>query len=195
MPGPTSLRAPRFGGPPKPWRRRKGPGLRGEGLSRLRTDALNDDLFRRLSGAEVDAFAALALMVCTTDAEGWPHPAMLSYFEIAAVDRENLRLAVYKDSRTCANMRDRDKATLIIVDENLVCYLRGTVTQVTPAMGVAPFNAMMNLRVEHVKFDAAPADLEPDAFVTSGISYRPRTGAALAQARAVLGELQNRSDK
>ena len=77
---------------------------------------LTDDLFRRLSGAEVDAFAALALLVCTVDAEGWPHPAMLSYFEVAAVDRDNVRLAVYKDSRTCANMRERGKATLIVVD-------------------------------------------------------------------------------
>ena len=52
---------------------------------------------------------------------------------------------------------------------------------------------MMNLRIEHVKFDAAPPDLEPDAFVTSGITYHPRTGAALAQARAVLTELRGLS--
>jgi hypothetical protein len=118
---------------------------------------------------------------------------MLSYFEVAAVDRENIRLAVYKDSRTSANMRERGKATLIIVDANLVCYVRGSVTPVAPAMTAAPFNALVNLRVEHVKFDAAPPDLEPDAFVTSGITYHPRTGAALAQARAVLAELRGLS--
>ncbi len=159
-------------------------------MARLRTNALTDDLFRRLSGADIESFAALAIVVCTVDAEGWPHPAMLSYFEVAAVDRQNVRLAIYNDSRTCANMRERAKTTLIIVDENLVCYVRGAVGEVVPAMAAAPFNAMLNLHVDEVTFDEPPPDLEPGAFVTGGITYRARTGAALAQARAVLAELQ-----
>ena len=161
-------------------------------MSRVRTKALTDDLYRRLSGADIESLAALAIVVCTVDAEGWPHPAMLSYFEVAAIDRQNVRLAVYNDSRTCANMRERAKATLIIVDENLVCYVRGAVVEVVPAMAAAPFNAMLNLRVDEVTFDEPPPDLEPGAFVTSGITYRPRRGSVLAQARAVLAELQNR---
>ena len=162
-------------------------------MSRVRTKELTEDLYRRLSGAEIDLFAALAFVVCTVDAEGWPHPAMLSYFEVAAVDRQHVRLAIYNDSRTCANMRERGKATLIVVDENLVCYVRGAVSEVVAAMAAAPFNAMLNLRVDDVTFDEPPPDLEPGAFVTSGIMYRPRSGAPLAQARAVLAELQNRT--
>lgn len=158
-------------------------------MSRVRTNALTGDLFRRLSGADIDSLSALAIVVCTTDAEGWPHPAMLSHFEVAALDRQNVRLAIYNDSRTCANMRERGKATLIIVDENLACYVRGAVGEVVPAMAAAPFNAMLNLRVDEVTFDEPPPDLEPGAFITSGIHFRPRTGAPLAQARAVLAEL------
>ena len=157
-------------------------------MSRVRTNALTDDLYRRLSGVDIESLAALAIVVCTVDAEGWPHPAMLSYFEVAAVDRQNVRLAIYNDSRTCGNMRERGKATLIVVDKNLVCYVRGAVSEVVAAMAVAPFNAMLNLRVDEVTFDEAPPDLEPGAFVTSGITYRPRSGAPLAQARAVLAE-------
>lgn len=162
-------------------------------MARLRSSALTDDLYLRLNGAEIESFAALAIVVCTVDAEGWPHPAMLSYFEVAAVDRQNVRLAIYNDSRTCANMRERGKATLIVVDKNLVCYIRGVVAQVVPAMAGASFNAMLNLRVGAVTFDEPPPDLEPGAFVTSGIMYRPRSGAPLAQARAVLAELQDRT--
>jgi hypothetical protein len=160
-------------------------------MARHRTGELTEELYRRLSGDEIESLAALALVVCTVDAEGWPHPAMLSYFEVAAEDRQNVRLAIYNDSRTCANMRERGRATLIIVDQNLVCYIRGAVSEVVPAMAAAPFNAMLNLRVDEVTFDEPPPDLEPGAFVTSGITYRPRSGAPLAQARAVLGELQN----
>ena len=162
-------------------------------MSRVRTKELTDDLYRRLNGSEIESLAALAIVVCTVDAEGWPHPAMLSYFEVAAVDRQNVRLAIYNDSRTCANMRERGKATLIVVDQNLVCYIRGAVEQMVPAMAAAPFNAMLSLRVGEVTFDEAPPDLEPGAFVTGGITYRPRSGAPLAQARAVLAELRHQS--
>src|SRR6266508_1233000 len=111
-------------------------------MSRVRTTALTDDLYRRLGGADIESLAALAIVVCTVDAEGWPHPAMLSYFEVAAVDRQSVRLAIYNDSRTCANMRERAKATLIIADKNLVCYVRGTVQELAREMATAPYNAM-----------------------------------------------------
>ncbi len=71
-----------------------------------------------------------------------------------------------------------------------MCYVRGVVEQVVPAMAAAPFNAMLNLRVDEVTFDEPPPDLEPGAFVTSGVTYRPRSGVPLAQARAVLAELR-----
>src|SRR5678809_660550 len=109
-------------------------------MAQLRTKELTDDLVRRLSGAEIESLAALAIVICTVDAGGWPHPAMLSYFEVAAVDRQNARLAVYNDSRTCANMRERGKATLIIVDSNLTCYVRGTVQEIAREMAAAPYN-------------------------------------------------------
>ena len=158
---------------------------------RRRAERLTDDLYHRLSGADAESLSRLAIVVCTVDADGWPHPAMLSYFEVAAIDPDNVQLAVYNDSRTCANMRARGTATLIVVDEGLVCYVRGRVTEVASAMSVAPYNALLNLRVDQVVFDEPPPDLEPGSFVTSGITYRARTGPALERARAVLAELRD----
>jgi len=158
-------------------------------VARLRAQALTEDLFRRLGGSDIESLSHLAIVVCTVDGDGWPHPAILSYFEVAAVDRQNLRLAVYTDSRTCANMRERGKATLIIVDARLVCYVRGHVDELTPAMKAAPYNAKLNLRVEQVLFDEPPQELEPGAYVTNGILYSSRTAAALERATAVLAEL------
>jgi hypothetical protein len=157
---------------------------------RRRAELLTDDLFRRLSGEEAASYVRLAITICTVDEDGWPHPAMLSYFEVAATDRHTLQLAVYNDSRTCGNLRARGKATLIIADEGLVCYVRGRVTQTTAAMNAAVYNAKLQLRVEQVVFDEPPRDLEPGAYVTSGITYAARTGAALERARAVLAELR-----
>ena len=158
-------------------------------MARRRTEQLTDDLYERLAGAAIDAHADQAILICTVDSNGWPHPAMLSYFEVAAIDRHNLRLAVYTNSRTCANMRERGKATLIIVDTGLVCYLRGTVAELVPAMRKAPYNAKLNLRIEQVVFDEPPPDLEPGVRVTSGITYSARTPATLARAQAILAEL------
>ena len=158
-------------------------------MPRLRTELLTEDLYRRLRGSEVESRANHAILLCTVDADGWPHPAMLSYFEVAAPDRHNLRLAVYNTSRTCANMRERGRATLVIVDAGLVCYVRGVVTEIAPAMRGAPYNAKLNLRIEQVLFDESSPDLEPGVHVTSGMTCSPRTGAALTRAQAVLAEL------
>lgn len=158
-------------------------------MPRLRTEALTEELLHRLDGSSIDALARTAILLCTVDPRGWPHPAMLSYFEVAATDRHTLRLAVYKDSRTCANLRERGKATLVLVDEQLVCYVRADVKQIVPSMASAAYNARVDLRVEEVLFDEPPQDLEPGAFVTTGITYAARSGDALARARGVLAEL------
>ena len=158
-------------------------------MPRLRTELLTEDLYQRLRGSEIASRASHAILLCTVDADGWPHPAMLSYFEVAAPDRHNLRLAVYNSSRTCANMRERGKATLVIVDAGLVCYARGVVQELVPAMREAPYNAKLNLRIEQVLFDEPPPDLEPGIHAMSGITYSPRTAGALARAHAVLAEL------
>lgn len=158
-------------------------------MARRRTEQLTDDLYRRFNGSDIDSRADQAILICTSDASGWPHPAMLSYFEVAAIDRHNLRLAVYTNSRTCANLRERGKATLIVVDAGLVCYISGEAKELVPAMRDAEYNAKLNLRVDQVVFDEPPPDLEPGVRVTSGITYSPRTREARARAQAVLAEL------
>ena len=158
-------------------------------MARRLTEELTEDLYRRLGGADIAALAGEAIVICTTDGHGWPHPAMLSYFEVAVHDRRTLRLAVYTNSRTCANLRERGKATLIIVSAGLVCYVRGVVTELASAMRDAPYNAKLEMVVEQVVFDEPPPDLEPGVRVTSGIIYSQRTPEGLARARAILAEL------
>ena len=57
-------------------------------------------------------------------------------------------------------------------------------------MRSAPYNAKMNLRVEHVLADAPSPTLEPGAFIAGGITFVGRaTAGAIAQSRAVHREL------
>jgi hypothetical protein len=159
-------------------------------MSRSVSGGLTPELVDRLSGERAEVFADQAILLCTVADMGWPHPAMLSYYEVAATDTRTLRLAVYNDSRTCANLRDRRKAVLILTDERLACYIRAAVRQVTPGMQAAPYNARIDLEVEQVTFDEPPPDLEAGAFILSGITYAARTGDALARAQRVLAELR-----
>jgi hypothetical protein len=160
-------------------------------MARRITSTLTDDLFQPLNG-DIESRATHAILICTVNADGSPHPAMLSYFEVGAIDRESVRLAVYSNSRTCANMRERRKAALIVVEEGLACYITGDAVELAAAMRTAGYNAKFRLHVRQVVFDEPPPDLEPGAFITSGVTYKPRTGDALARAVAVRAELLER---
>ena len=103
-----------------------------------------------------------AIVVCTVDADGWPHPAMLSYFEVAALDPRTLRLAVYNDSRTCANMRERGAATLILADPGPgVLRARRASRRAGAGHARRVLQREARLHIDHVVFDEPPPDLEP----------------------------------
>ena len=57
-------------------------------MPRLISHELPDELYKRLNGREIDKYLNHAVLLYTVDANGWPHPSLLSYFEIAAIDRK-----------------------------------------------------------------------------------------------------------
>src|ERR1700674_2275875 len=140
-----------------------------------------------MAGNNLQAFAEKAILICTVDPQGCPHPAILSYFEVIAKDDRNIRLAVFKDSTTTANMRRNGKLTVLIIDERVAYYIKGTVEELDREMACAPQNSKLNLRVEQVLADEANEEFEPGAYVTSGITYTRR--GEPPGARAMLQEL------
>ena len=156
-------------------------------MSKFLGNALPDDLYQRLAGNHLQASAEKAILICTVDADGWPHPAILSYFEVIAKDERNVRLATYKDSSTTNNMRLNGKLTILIIDERVAYYIKGTVGELAREMSCSPHNSKLNLRVEQVLADEANEEFEPGVYITSGVIYkRP---AELLQAREMLKEL------
>ena len=159
-------------------------------MSKLIGDKLNDDLYQRLLGHDLERDAEKVILLSTIDEGGWPHPAMLSYFEVIAKDRHNLGFATYKNSRTTNNMRRNGKATVSIIDERIAYYVKGNVEEVAGEMRCAPHNANLNLRVSQVFADEVNEEFEPDAYVLCGVTYRnPRPKEELQKAREVLEEL------
>ena len=159
-------------------------------MSKLVGSELPPDLFRRLEGKNLDAVAEKVIPLCTVDEAGRPHPALLSYFEMVAKDPRNIRLATYKDSTTTRNMRRNGKLTLLVIDERIAYYVKGTVEELKPEMNCSPYNAKLNLRVEQVLADEVDEQLEPGAYVAGGILYKnPNRAAQQLQAAELLREL------
>jgi len=159
-------------------------------MSKSLGDELNDDLYRRLSGENLEAQEEKVILIATVDDKRRPHLAMLSYFEVVARDRGNIRMATYKNSSTTENMRRNGKATISIIDQRVAYYIKGSVAELSSEMVCAPHNSKLNLRVEAVLADEANEEFEPGAFVSSGVTYRsPGRAEQLLKAREVLKEL------
>ena len=159
-------------------------------MSKLIGDKLTDDLYWRLLGHHLEEDAEKVILLSTIDESGWPHPAMLSYFEVVAKDRSNLRFATYKNSSTTNNMRRNGKATVSIIDERVAYYVKGSVEEVAGEMRSVPQSSKINLRVEEVFADEADEELESGAYVSSGVTYRnPRRTEQVKRAREILSEL------
>ena len=159
-------------------------------MSKLLGNELPGDLYQRLLGKDLEQSAEKVILLATVDEGGWPHLAMLSYFEVIAKDPRTLRLATYNGSRTTRNMRANGKATISIIDERIVYYVKGNVEEMTREMECAPQNSKLHFRVEEVLADAANEEFEPGAYVASGVTYKnPGRTQQLQTTREVLHEL------
>lgn len=161
-------------------------------MSRALGNTLPDILLERLSGRDLPARMGQAILITTTDAQGWPHPSLLSYGEMVAVDACRLRLATYRTSGTSGNMRRDGKLTLCFIDEGMAYYIKTRVREEQDPMAGFPELARFGAIVEQVLVDQAREDLEPGAGVTGGITFhlgRP-TDEVLRGWQAVVGGLR-----
>lgn len=154
-------------------------------MSRFVDDRLPDALLARMSIDRAVENADHAVILCTSDEHGWPHPAMVSSLELIAVDARNLRLAVHHASRTARNLQANARVTLILADERGVFYIKGDALPIAPFLATDQDLAAFNVRVDSV-LDDDPAAYE-QARVVSGVRVE-REARAEAPARLALLE-------
>ena len=131
---------------------------------------LTDDLYARLCGRFVNRYLSQVVLLYTVDLNGWPHPSVLSYFEVVARDRTNIRLATYKNSNTTENMRRNHIVTLSLFDDRIACSIKGRTEEIRNEMRSAPHNSMLNVAIDQVLLDEADPVLEPGAYIAGGIT-------------------------
>ncbi|MBI4213805.1 MAG: pyridoxamine 5'-phosphate oxidase family protein [Chloroflexi bacterium] len=128
-------------------------------------------LLEFFDGAHFEDHRDTAFTLVTVDERGWPYVAMLSLLEAIAPDRRNIRLGLYNNSATSANLRRDGRTTLIVVDEGMVYYVQGTAEELSGDLPGFEGITKVNMRIESVYEDRA-RDEEGNARVTSGIRFR-----------------------
>lgn len=139
-------------------------------MSQIVGKELTQALFERLSGKDIDAHEGKIIPIFTTDEQGWAHPALLSYYEVAAKNESTLDMALWKDSSTARNLRRTGKVTLMISDRGVNYYLKGSVRELQREMAGAPPVSRFQMTLEQVI-----EDQEPNAEITTALTYRRMT--------------------
>lgn len=138
-------------------------------MSRSLGPALTPDLLARLSQADLPASLGRALPLITLDAQGRPHPMLLSPLEVLAAAPDRLRVVIGAGSRSAANLRERGAATLLVLDAGLAVYVKcRAVAGPLSDAGLCRFD----LAVEDVLEDQA-GDEEEGTRLTGGLTYAP----------------------
>ena len=159
-------------------------------MSRRRGSELSPELVEQFSQRDLPARLGIVLPFVTLDAQGRPHPMLLSYLEIRAYDAKTLGLVIQARSGSAHNLREREVATLLVVEPAAAAYvkLRALDGPLPVAGGEEAGLGYFLLDVEDVTEDAA-ADWEAGVRIADAAQYRPVPTLDEPWARAILGAL------
>ena len=138
-------------------------------MSRSLGPSVPDRLLARLMAPDPAERPGEAVVLVTVDPYGHPHPALVSYAELLALDAARVRLALHAGTRTATHLRESGRATLVVADAELALYVKADAAPLAPAPG-HPRLARFELQVRDVLEDRAEGE-EAGAFLTGGITF------------------------
>jgi len=138
-------------------------------MSRLLGNELTKALLERLDGQDVGVYEGKIIPIFTLDESGWPHPALLSYYEVVAKNSTTIDIALWKNSSTAKNLRQTNKVTFLITDKGINYYLKGKVKELQTEIPGVPLQSRFRVTTEQLL-----EDQEPNAEITSGLTYSRR---------------------
>jgi hypothetical protein len=149
------------------------------------TPALQD----RLSQRDLAWHLGEAMPFVTIDGAGRPHPMLISYLEVRAYDMGSVGLVIQAATDSAHNLELRNAATLIVVDANVVAYVK--LRRLDGPLPVVEDErlAYFMLSVEEVRQDQA-AEAEGDARMTTGPRFEPLPDLSSAWALATLAAVK-----
>lgn len=157
-------------------------------MSRSLGRSLPPDLLNRLSQSDLRSHLGKAIPLITLDAEGRPHPMLVSYLEVRAPDPRTIRIVISAKSRSSQNLRERRVATFLLVEPERTIYIKTRASHgPTPVEGLTDFG-LFALTIEDVLEDA-PGEWESGIRIAGGLRYAPLPSLEEPWARATLKAL------
>lgn len=127
---------------------------------------ISEDLFHFLDGNELDKKEREAMMLLSVCEDGWPHAAMISVGEIFALNKEELKLALWPKTQTAANLLRTRRATLVAIHKGKAHYIR---------LKLDPLPTLKDAKYNRERFAAKVVSVKEDtakyAKITSGIQF------------------------
>ena len=127
-------------------------------------DTLPEDLVAELDGTGLARKIGPAYLLVTSDEDGTPRPCMLSAGETLALDSKRLRFALWRGSRTSANLTRGGRALFCQVAPRTVVYVRGRVR----GLDAGPD---LDLDCFELAVDSVESDDHAGMPVTTGITF------------------------
>jgi flavin reductase (DIM6/NTAB) family NADH-FMN oxidoreductase RutF len=155
-------------------------------MSKHLGDRLPAEFMAALDGRDLERKYGETYVVLTADPDGVPRPCMLSAGELLAPDDRTVRIALWPNGRTGANLRRGNRAVICFVAPNLVLYVRGTPRELAPAHDP-------EIERFEVTVDAVDSDAHEGLPVVHGIAFSSTPEirrAMLEQWREVLEALR-----
>ena len=138
-------------------------------MSRSLGPELPERLLARLVASDAAERFGQAILLVTVDPYGRPHPALVSYAELLALDPARVRLALHAGTRSVTQLRDSGRAALVFADAELCLYVKADAVPL-PAAPEHPGLARFELHVRDVLADRAEGE-EAGSFLTGGIAF------------------------
>ncbi len=149
---------------------------------------LPPSLFRKLHQGERKDAQGEAVVLLTVDRAGFPHVALISWYEVVALDRGTLRLALRATSQSSQNLRERRIGTLVFVGGGAAYYAKGRV-EAESSLPLFPDQTAFRLRMEQVL-----EDKKRGIPLLHGIRFRlPKDPKFLQRGKALLHALKKPS--
>ena len=140
-------------------------------------------------GSDVERATGATVLLLTVDETGWPRVAMLGAGEVLAAGPREVRVALWPDSRSAANLAATARATLALVHDGAGWYLRCAAGRRAdlPVDGGGRTLAAFVLTVEETLTDVVPY-----AELVSGVAFRlTEPDRVLPAWREVMAALRN----
>lgn len=159
-------------------------------MTRSRGPALPPELIERFSQRDLARRLGLVLPFVTVDADGRPHPMLLSYLEVRAYDAGTLGLVIQARSRSARNLVERGTGTLLVIEADVTVYVKTrAIDGPLPVEGGSDLGlGYFLLAVEDVLEDAT-AEWEGGMRISQDLRYEPPPTLEEPWARATLAAL------